>query len=182
MRSMLSMGTVALVALGACQKPPETPAQAQARMEQEAAALRTQVQTLASGWERWTAAGQADSIAAIFVDQGYELPPNAPPVHGRDAIKAFQTQLASMGQSTIHLSVDEVMANGPVGVARGAYEFALVPGPAAPAGMTALADTGKWVGALRQSDGQWRFTSMMWNSNIPLPPPPAPAPAPRRRG
>lgn len=181
MRNVLSLVVATTMGLTACQKPPETPAQAQARMDQEAAALRTQVQTLTSGWERWTAAGQADSIAAIFTDQGYELPPNAPPVHGRDGIRAFQTQLASWGQSTIQLSVDEVMANGPVGVARGAYEFSLVPGPNAPAGMTALADTGKWVGALRQSDGQWQFTTVIWNSNIPLPPPPPPAPAPSRR-
>lgn len=179
MRNMLSLGAAALVGLSACQKPPETAAQAQTRMEQEAAALRTQVQTLAGAWERWTAAGQADSIAAIFTDQGYELPPNAPPVHGRDAIKAFQTQLAAMGQATIHLSVDEVMANGPVGVARGAYDFSLVPANA-PAGAAAAADTGKWLGTLRQSDGLWQFTSMMWNSNIPLPPPPAPAPSRRR--
>lgn len=180
MRTVLSLGVAVLTGLAACQKPPETAAQAQARMDQEAAAFRTQVQALTGGWERWIAAGQADSIAAVFVDQGYELPPNVPPVHGVEAIKAFQAQLASMGQSTIHLSVDEVMANGPIGVARGAYEFTLVPGSNAPAGTTALADTGKWLGALRQTGTQWRFTSLMWNTNIPLPPPPAPAPARRR--
>jgi hypothetical protein len=76
--------------------------------------------------------------------------------------------------------VDDVMANGPLGVARGAYDLAIQPGPGSPVGMAAVADTGKWLGALRQSDGQWRFTSLIWNSNIPLPPPPAPTPARRR--
>ena len=178
MRAALSVSVGLLMVLAACQKP-ETAAQAQARMDQEAAAFRTQMQALTGNWERWTAAGQADSIAAAFTETGYELPPNAPPVHGRDAIKAFQTQLASLGQTTIHISVDEVMANGPVGVARGAYEFSLVPGPNAPAGVAA-ADTGKWLGALRQNGGQWQFTTLTWNSNIPLPPPPAPTPARRR--
>jgi hypothetical protein len=46
--------------------------------------------------------------------------------------------------------------------------------------MSAVADTGKWLGALRQDNGKWLFTSLIWNSNIPLPPPPAPAPARRR--
>jgi ketosteroid isomerase-like protein len=179
MRAALSVSVGLLAVLAACQKP-ESAAQAQARMDQETAAFRTQVQALTGSWERWTTAGQADSIAGAFTETGYELPPNAPPIHGRDAVKAFQTQLASLGQTTIHLSVDEVMANGPVGVARGAYEFSLVPGPNAPAGTVAMADTGKWLGALRQNDGQWKFTILTWNSNIPLPPPPAPTPARRR--
>lgn len=181
MRNVLSLGAAALAGLAACQKPTERPDQAQARLDQEAAALRTQVQALASGWERWTVAGQADSIAAVFADQGYELPPNAPPAHGRDAIKAYQAQLASMGTTTLHLSVDDVMANGPIGIVRGAYDLAIQPGATAPAGMAAVADTGKWLGALRQSGGQWQFTALMWNSNIPLPPPPPPAPTTRRR-
>lgn len=180
MRTMLSLGAFALAGLAACQKPPETPAQAQARMDQEAAAAKTQIQALAGNWERWAAAGQADSIAAVFVDQAYQLPPNAPPAHGRAAIQAYHAQQASLGQTTLHLSVDEVVANGPFAVARGAYDLAIQPGPSSPVGMTAVADTGKWLGALRQSDGQWQFTSLMWNSNIPLPPPPAPAPSRRR--
>jgi len=174
-----SVIVVLLMGLAACEKT-ESPAQAQARQEQETAAFKTQAQALASSWERWAAAGQADSIAAAFTDAGYELPPNAPPVHGRDAIKAFQTQLASMGSTTIHLSVDEVMVSGPVGTVRGAYEFSLTPAAGSPAGVTAMADTGKWVSAMRQTGGQWQFTTLMWNSNIPLPPPPAPAPARRR--
>jgi ketosteroid isomerase-like protein len=178
MRLQSSVFAVMLMGLAACQKP-ETPAQAQVRLDQEAAAFKTQAQALTASWERWTAAGQADSIAAVFTDGGYELPPNAPPIHGRDAIKAFQTQLASMGSTTIHLSVDEVMANGPVGTARGAYEFSLTPADSS-TGATAMADTGKWLGTLRQNGSQWQFTALMWNSNIPLPPPPAPAPARRR--
>jgi ketosteroid isomerase-like protein len=168
-----------LVALAACQKA-ETPQQAATRMQQETDSARTAVQAMTANWSRWTAAGQADSIAGLFVDQGYELPPNAPPVHGRDAIKAFEAQDASLGQITLDLSVDDVAANGPVASARGAYEFTLQPGAGAPTGMTALADTGKWVGTLRQEGGQWQFTAVIWNSNRPLPPPAPAAPARRK--
>jgi ketosteroid isomerase-like protein len=179
MRVLPSVSVVVLMGLAACQKP-ESPAQAQARLEQETATFKTQMVALAGSWERWTAAGQADSLSAAFTDGGYELPPNGAPIHGRDAIKAFQTQMASMGSTTLHLSVDEVMASGPVGTVRGAYEFSLTPAAGAPAGTTAIADTGKWLGTLHQDAGQWRFTTLMWNSNIPLPPPPAAAPARRR--
>jgi ketosteroid isomerase-like protein len=149
-------------------------------MDQEAAAARPVILAQAKSWEQWTSAGQADSMAGQFVEDGYDLPPNAPPVHGRANIMAYYAQQASIGQTTVHVSVDDVMANGPLAVARGAYDLEIQPGPTAPAGMSAVADTGKWLGALRQDNGKWLFTSLIWNSNIPLPPPPAPAPTRRR--
>lgn len=169
-----------LVLLAACQKPPETAQQAADRMQQEAATVRSALQTTVTRWQQWVAAGLVDSLPTIFVDQGYELPPNAPPAHGADGIKAYHAQSFALGPQTVQLSVDDVMANGPLAVARGAYEFSLQPGPTAPPGMTAVADTGKWMGALKQVDGQWRFTALIWNSNLALPQPAA-APAPRRR-
>jgi len=181
MRAVVILGAATLLGVAACAPKPETPEQAQTRMDQEAAAARTQIEALAKRWEGWNAAGQADSIAAAFTDRGYQLAPNAPPAMGREAIQASQVQTFSMGQSTIHISVDQVSANGPLAVARGAYDVGVTPGPNAPAGMTAIADTGKWVGELRQSGGTWQFATLIWNSNIPLPPPPAPTPARRNR-
>ena len=180
MRAVVILGAATLLGVAACAPKPETPEQAQTRMDQEAAAARTQIEAVAKRWEGWNAAGQADSIASAFTERGYQLAPNAPPVMGREAIQASQAQTFSMGQSTIHISVDQVSANGSLAVARGAYDVSVTPGPNAPAGMTAIADTGKWVGELRQSGGTWQFATLIWNSNIPLPPPPTPAPARRR--
>ena len=180
MRAVVILGAATLLGVAACAPKPETPEQAQTRMDQEAAAARTQIEAVAKRWEGWNAAGQADSIAAAFTDRGYQLAPNAPPAMGREAIQASQVQTFSMGPSTLHISVDQVSANGPLAVARGAYDVSVTPGPNAPPGMTAMADTGKWVGELRQSGGTWQFATLIWNSNIPLPPPPAPAPARRR--
>lgn len=180
MRAAVILSAATLLMVASCTPKPETPEQAQTRMDQEANAARPQVEALAKRWEGWTVAGQADSIASAFTDRGYQLAPNAPPAMGREAIQAFQAQQFTMGQSTVHISVDQVSANGPLAVARGAYDLSVTPGPNAPAGMTAIADTGKWVGELRQSGGTWLFSTLIWNSNIPLPPPPAPAPARRR--
>ncbi len=175
MRAVVILGTAALLGVAGCQPKPETPDQTQARMEREAAAVRPQIEALARSWEGWVTAGQADSIASVFTDRGYQLAPNAPPAMGHDAIAAYHMQLFSMGQTVVHISVDQVTANGPVAVARGAYDLGMTPGPNAPAGTTALADTGKWMGELRQTDGTWRYVTLTWNSNLPLPPPPAPA-------
>ena len=175
MRAVLGLSTAILLGLAGCQKA-ETPEQAQARMDRESAAARTQFEAVARSWEGWTAAAQADSIAGAFAEQGREFPPNAALVVGRDAIKAYQVQLFGMGRWTIRLTVDEATANGPVAVSRGTYVVAVKPGPNAPAGMAAIADTGKYVSGWRQTGGKWEFTDLIWNSNLPLP-----APAPARR-
>ena len=178
MRAVGILFATALLGVAGCAPKPETPEQAQARMEREGAAARTQIAALAQRWEGWEAAGQADSVASAYTDRGYELPPNAPPLMGREAIKANTSQLFGLGQWGVHISVDQVTANGPLAFARGVYDIAMTPGPNAPAGMAAVADTGKWAGELHQTNGSWQFATLIWNSNIPLPPAPAPA---RRR-
>jgi uncharacterized protein (TIGR02246 family) len=175
MRTFLSMGAVLLLGTVGCQKP-ETPAQVATRMGQESAAAKTQIEAVATRWEGWTAAGQADSFPTVFTDQGMELPPHAPAVAGSSAIQAEHAQQSSVGQWTLHLTVDDVAANGPLAVARGTFVTALTPGPNAPAGIPA-ADTGKWVGQYHQADGTWKTVALIWNSNLPLPQPPAPAAA-----
>jgi ketosteroid isomerase-like protein len=179
MGKYLGMGTVLLLGVAACQKP-ETPAQVATRMGQESAAAKTQLQALARNWERWTAAGQVDSFPSAFTDDGRELPPHAPAAVGSAAIRAFHAQQAAVGASAVAISVEDVTANGPMAVGGGTFVASLTPGPGVPAGMTAVADTGKWLAQLRQTGGTWRFVALIWNSNLPLPTP-APAAAPAQK-
>src|SRR5207245_8541850 len=127
--------------LVACQKP-ETPEQAQARMTRELAAGRPAFDAVARSYERYVAAGQSDSMAMLFTEQGEEMPPNHQPVVGRSAIQAFEAQQASLGQSTLNITTEEALVNGPLAISRGGYTLAIKPGPHAPAGMKAIADTG----------------------------------------
>jgi ketosteroid isomerase-like protein len=175
----MGMGAVLLLGVAACQKP-ETPAQVATRVGQESAAAKTQFEALAKNWERWTAAGQVDSFPTAFTDDGRELPPHAPAVVGSAAIRAFHAQQAAVGASTVSISVENVTANGPLAVTGGTFVSSFTPGPGAPAGMTAVADTGKWLAQLRQTAGTWRFVALIWNSNLPLPMP-APAAAPAKK-
>ena len=112
MRAVGILCAIALVGSAGCKPKPETPEQAQARMEQEAASARPQIEAVSKRWEGWVAAAQPESIAAAFTDRGYELPPNARPVMGHDGIVAFQTQLFSMGQWTVHISVHRELPIG----------------------------------------------------------------------
>jgi len=176
MRAVLGVSGALLLILAGCQKP-ETPEQAQARMSREVAAARPVFDGVARSWERYTAANQPDSIAALFTEQGEQLPPNAPPSVGRAAIQAFQAKQLSQGQATISISVDEVLVNGPLAVSRGAYTLDIKPGSTSPAGMKAVADTGKYLIHWHEIGGKWLIADVAWNSNIPLPTPPKPAAA-----
>jgi ketosteroid isomerase-like protein len=173
MRAVHAIGAILLLGVAGCQKP-ETPAQVAARMGQESAAAKTQVAALARRWESWTDAGQADSFAAVFTDQGLELPPHAPAAVGPAAIQANHARQASMGQWKLQITVDDATANGPLAVARGTYVNDFTPGPNAPPGIPA-ADTGKWVGQYQQAAGTWKTVALIWNSDLPQAMPPATA-------
>lgn len=185
MRAVVGGCGALLLVLAGCMKP-ETPEQAQARMSREVAAARPALDSIARRWERYTAADQADSIAMLFTEQGEQLPPNAPPSVGRPAIQTFQAQQMSQGQTSISISSEEVLVNGPLAVSRGAYTLEVKPGTHSPAGMKAIADTGKYLIHWHQVGGKWLIADVAWNSNIPLPAPPKaaaakPKPKPRAR-
>ena len=170
-------GALVLI-LSGCQKP-ETPEQAQARMSREVAAARPALDSMARRFERYTAANQPDSIAMLFTEQGEELPPNARPAVGRPAIQAFEAQLISQGATTLAISADEVLVNGPLAVSRGGYTLDVKPDTHSAPGMKAIADTGKYLLHWHQISGKWLIADLAWNSNVPLPPPPAPVAKPK---
>jgi ketosteroid isomerase-like protein len=172
MRKVLGASCALLFVVAGCQKP-ETPEQAQARMTRELAAARPALDAVARSWERYTAAGQSDSVAMLFTEQGEEMPPNAPPNVGRPAIQTFHAKQSSLGQESITITTDEALVNGPLGVSRGAFTYNLKPGSGAPAGMKAIADTGKYLIHWHQVGGKWLIADVAWNSNIPLPMPAA---------
>jgi len=170
MRQVLGASCALLLVVAGCQKP-ETPEQAQARMTRELAAARPALDAVARSWERYTAAGQTDSVAMLFTEQGEEMPPNAPPNVGRPAIQTFHAKQASLGQESISITTDEALVNGPLAISRGAFTYSLKPGSGAPAGMKAVADTGKYLIHWHQVGGKWLIADVAWNSNIPLPMP-----------
>ena len=184
MRAVVGASGALLLVLSGCMKP-ETPEQAQARMSREVAAARPTFDAVARSWERYVAANQPDSIAMLFTEQGELLPPNARPAVGRPAVQALQAQMLSQGTTTLSISTDEVLVNGPLAVSRGGYTLDIKPGPHSAAGMKAVADTGKYLLHWHQIGGKWLVADLAWNSNIPLPAPAAaaakPKPKPRPR-
>ena len=178
MRAVVSASGALLLVLASCQKP-ETPEQAQARMSREVAAARPALDSIARRFERYTTTNQPDSIAMLFTEQGEELPPNARPAVGRPAVQAFEAQLISQGATTLSISADEVLVNGPLAVSRGGYALEVKPDTHSAPGMKGVADTGKYLLHWHQIGGKWLIADLAWNSNLPLPAPPAPVAKPK---
>lgn len=165
----------ALLAAG-CQMA-ETPAQMQARMDQESAAARQAIETATANFERWFAAGQVDSLLANYTDNATFMPPNQKAATGPDNIRAVFAAWLGMGKWTLDLRPGSVVANGPLAIENGTFVIGFTPGPNAPPGMMP-ADTGKYLVHWHQVDGQWKIVDDIFNSDLPVPQPAAPA---RRR-
>ena len=151
--------------LVACQSH-ETPQQAQARMEKESEAFTAVAAPTARRYASWVAAGQADSIASIFTEQGREMPPNEPAVVGRAAIKVYEARNAATMAAKLTIRGESYMASGPLGIERGSYHFDGTAKPGAPRGMpSTVSDDGKYLIHWHNVNGQWLMADMMWNSN-----------------
>ena len=136
-------------------------------------AVRPAIEALNANAERWYRAGQADSLAAMFAEDAWQLPPNMPPVHGRDSLRAFWRTAFTWGSWEFDLETQDVATGGAIAVERGRYQLKFTPGPDAP--MPAVEDRGTYVVYWRQdSDGQWRA---VWDAPVSeLPPAGAPRP------
>jgi ketosteroid isomerase-like protein len=96
------------------------------------------------------------------------LRPHAPAVQGREAIQQWLATLPPIsnakGQGV------EVMGYGDLAYLRGTYSMRFtIPGVPAP-----IDEQGKFLQIYRkQSDGSWKLTREIYNSDLPLPAPPS---------
>jgi len=122
------------------------------------------------------AANAADAAgwAALYSQDAIVLRPHAPAVQGREAIQPWLATLPAIsnakGQGV------EIMGYGDLAYLRGTYSMTFtIPGVPVP-----IDERGKFLQIYRkQSDGSWKMTREIYNSDIPLPLP-APAPPPKR--
>ena len=122
--------------------------------------------------ERYYASGAADSLASMFALDAWQMPPNNPPLVGRDAIRGFWQQAMGWGKWKFSLRAEDVQTRGSIAIERGKYKTTFVAGPAAPPGMTSVSDQGSYVVYWRrEADGNWRI---VWDAPVSEIPPARP--------
>jgi len=122
------------------------------------------------------AANAADAAgwAAVYAQDAVVLRPHAPAVQGREAIQQWLATLPPIsnakGQGV------ELVGYGDLAYLRGSYTMTFsLPGAPAP-----FDEQGKFLQIYRkQTDGSWKLTREIYNSDLPPPMPPPVPPAKR---
>jgi len=123
----------------------------------EIAALRAADQA----WEKAYNAGNADALASLYDERAVLLPPGAPGVSGRAAIKAFFTKDTAESQKagvtmTLGLQSDGGVS-GDLGWQSGTY--------AAKDKAGKVVETGKYLSVSTKRDGKWLYVRDTWNAD-----------------
>jgi uncharacterized protein (TIGR02246 family) len=58
--------------------------------------------------ERWYRSGDIDSVASLFTEDAWQMPPHSPPLVGREAIRRFWREAVTWGTWDFTLEVQEV--------------------------------------------------------------------------
>lgn len=116
-------------------------------------------------------ARDATRWASVYAQDAIVLRPHAPAVQGREAIQQWLATLPQI--SNARGEGVEAVGFGDLAYLRGTYSMTFsIPGVPTP-----IEEQGKFLQIYRkQSDGSWKMTREIYNSDLPLPtPPPTPA-------
>ena len=116
-------------------------------------------------------AGDGKAVAALFTDDGVEMPPNHEMLKGRPAIEKYNVGFLSSMSVKLSLTEIESSASGNTAHDVGSYSQTITPKQA---GGKPITDRGKYIVLLRRgADGQWRLKYAIYNSDLPTQPMPA---------
>ena len=117
-------------------------------------------------WVKAYNAGDADAVASLYDTQAVLLPPGAPGVNGRAAIKAFFVKDTAESQKAgVTFSLGPKPAggvSGGMGWQSGTYAVKDKAGK--------VVETGKYLSVSIKKSGKWRYLRDTWNADgVPSP-------------
>jgi len=157
----LTLGLAVLLVAAGCAKttPP-----------QDVAADKAKLQTDALSWMDKFAAADSEALGNLYTEDAVLMPPNAPAVTGRAAIKSYlgamSNEAKGAGLALKPGTVTGSDVSGDMGWLSGTYMIQDSTG--------ATIDTGKYLSVHHRENGMWLYVRDTWNSDMPAAPP-APA-------
>jgi ketosteroid isomerase-like protein len=140
------------------------------RVDAGAPAERVSLDRQARAWDDAFERRDAEAMVAMMTDDVIVLPPNAPPVRGREAAAALWRRTLSRPQRALSVTIEETVIVDDYGWRLGQFFHTL------PAGR--VTGGGKFIEIWQRIDGEWKLHRDMFSSNEPLGvPPPTPLPS-----
>lgn len=116
-------------------------------------------ETAAVEWETARNAGDADALAELHSENAQILPPGAPVIEGRAAIRTYYRNVFEQHAAPLVFDVRDIIVFGNIVYRQGNYSQALDDGST---------EYGKFIQLWRKyDDGAWRIHRQMWSSNGP---------------
>ena len=108
-------------------------------------------------------AGDTEAYVALIAEDAVLMPPNAPPVIGKEAIRVWNEAMSRQFRFQTYKSVDdEVVLAGDWAFRRATAEWALTTF----GGGEPIRDSGKFIIIYeRQANGSWRVARDIWNTS-----------------
>jgi uncharacterized protein (TIGR02246 family) len=128
------------------------------------ASVRAQIEAVNKQFVALFNKGDAEGFAKVYATDATILPPNAQPIHGREAITKFWRGGWDAGLRNVVLTTTEVSAMGNTAYEVGTAQLEM----RKPDGSLAGKDTGKYIVIWkRDAGGNWQWYRDIWNSNLP---------------
>jgi len=112
-----------------------------------------------NSWMKAFDAHDADTLASLYAEDAVLLPPNAPAVFGRDAIRASNQELFANQDVGMELEDLEIKVAGDIAYKAGRYRMFAKNG--------GLLDRGKYIEIWTKTNDGWLIHRDIWNSSLP---------------
>ena len=106
------------------------------------------------------AAKDVEAATALFSLDAVFMPPNAPSLRGKDAIRTFFTKRFAANVA-LRLEPQDVGGSGPIAFQSGTYTLTIE------RDKEPVRDRGKYLFVSRLVNGKWLFEQAMWSSDLP---------------
>lgn len=115
-------------------------------------------ETAVKEWEAARNARDADALADVYTEDAKVLPPGAPVVEGRAAIRTFFRNLFESLPEPADFDEREIVVLGNYTYRQGIYSLPLPDGSI---------EYGKFIQLWKKDDGVWKLHRSMWSPNGP---------------
>lgn len=136
--------------------------------EAKAAVVGEEIKQLLKEWVEASNAGDIERIMSLVTDDSVIIPPNGPPLVGKDAIRKDQQQSFDLYLSQGAEAVADFRVCGDFAFSRGTWETSVTP----KAGGESKVLKGYFVDIYqKQPDGAWKLFWNMWSDESSVTPP-----------